>query len=505
MMIENIPPELYEAFSQKEIGYSILIKGNAGVGKSTFALSLLAIFAEFEPIYISTRVAPRSVYSQFPWIKDQLKEENILDATRTYLPPIGSPKELKTHILRTIRFSDTPEFLKILYDKVEKNSRTGISTIVVIDSWDAITGLSGQKSEEWETVLTEFVRQMNIKLILISEHTTNSFLDYTVDGIITLKDNDTDDRILREMEINKIRSIERRQKRYYFTLYNNEFKYSKSYVENRYDFNGLANGNISGGWWKPIESNNRNLYSLGNTEIDKLYLGGLKSSSLNLWEIESDVPLSAFSNIMIPLVCNFISKGFGTIIYSIDGLNSRFIDKNKLFIHLNMEQISKNVRYLVEELPYEKKNISADIRPYVVPFSFKNFENTFTDIYNELAEKSSFKPVLSVVSYDFLTLQDSSFYSREIHNHLKFVRNYNVIEIGIVNQMMGGLPSQNRGGFEKDVIKEISYFFDTHMKMVFRNNAIFVYGIKPYSGMYWLNFEYSSKSPLPNIKLVPMV
>jgi hypothetical protein len=208
---------------------------------------------------------------------------------------------------------------------------------------------------------------------------------------------------------------------------------------------------------------------------------------------------------MIPLLCNFVSKGFGSIIYSIDGLNSRFIDKNKLFIHLNMEQISKNVRYLVEELPYEKKQVSEDIRPYVVPFSFRNFENTFTDIYNELAEKSSFKPVLSVVSYDFLTLEDSTFYSREIHNHLKFVRNYNVIEIGVVNQMMGVSASQNRTGNEKDVIKDISYFFDTHMKMVFRNNAIFVYGIKPYSGMYWLNFEYSSKSPLPNIKLVPMV
>ena len=71
--------------------------------------------------------------------------------------------------------------------------------------------------------------------------------------------------------------------------------------------------------------------------------------------------------------------------------------------------------------------------------------------------------------------------------------------------MMGGLPSQNRVGFEKDVIKDISYFFDTHMKMIFRNNAIFVYGIKPYSGIYWLNFEFSPKSPLPNIKLVPMV
>ncbi|MHA1730221.1 MAG: RAD55 family ATPase [Promethearchaeota archaeon] len=505
IQIENIPTELYEAFEQKDIGYSLLIKGNAGVGKSTFALSLMSVFTDTEPIYISTRVAPNSVYSQFPWIAGCLKKENILDATRTYLPPIENPRELRTHILRTIRFSDAPEFLKILYDKIEKNKQKGNKTIVVIDSWDAIIGTSEKKSQDWETILTEFVRQMNVKLILVTEQNKNTFLDYIVDGIVILKDIETDERILREIEIKKIRSIERRQKRYNFTLYNNEFCYCKSYIEHRYDYYNSKSNNLQlNNGWTPIESGNNNLFSTGSSEIDKLYQGGLKTSTLNLWEIESEVPLSAFSNIMLPLLCNFISKGFGTIIYSVDGLNSRFIDKNKLFIHLNTEQISDYVRYLVEIRFNKQISRENDIRPYVVPFHIKDLEKTYTEQYTILTEKTSFKPVLSIMGYDFLTL-GSSVFSTEVFNHLKFVRNYNVIEIGILNQMNRFAGYSEKKRYEKSNIEDISYFFDTHMKMIFKNNAIFVYGIKPNSGIYWLKFIQNSETPLPKISLIPMV
>jgi len=87
-----IPPEIIEAFKLKDTGYNILLKGKAGAGKTTFALTLLDVFKEYEPIYLSTRVAPMSLYSQFPWLKKKrLKTENIIDATRTYIPPANRP------------------------------------------------------------------------------------------------------------------------------------------------------------------------------------------------------------------------------------------------------------------------------------------------------------------------------------------------------------------------------------------------------------------------------
>ncbi|MBD3352559.1 MAG: hypothetical protein GF364_13810 [Candidatus Lokiarchaeota archaeon] len=497
--IGNIPAEIYEAFEQKDYGYSLLVKGNAGVGKSTFAFTLLSSLSNIEPIYISTRVAPNSLYSQFPLIKEKLKEENILDATRTYIPPVDSSKKLKTHLLRTIRFADTPEFLKIVYDKVEECN----NPVIVIDSWDAVIGSNSRdKIQEWETMLTEFVRQLKIKLLLITETSDKSFLDYIVDSIITLVDAETNGRTLREVTINKVRGIERRQKRYTFTLYNNEFKYCNAYFQPSMVLNSKHYKSKS---WNVIRSENENRFSTGNSEIDRLYHGGLRTSTLNLWEIESNVPLSAGSEIFLRMVCNFVSQGLGTIIYSMDGVNSRFIDKNKLFFHLSMEDIGANIRYMVEDIPNVKDK--TEIRPYVKKFQLKNFVETFADTYTFLAEKTSFKPVLSIISYDFLKFMgDASDISNEIYNQLKFVRNYNIIEIGIVNQLSNVTHAPDISPVRRNFsLENISYFFDTHMKMIYNNNAIFIYGIKPCSGMYWLKFINDPSDLMHRIELIPMV
>ncbi|MHA1562817.1 MAG: gas vesicle protein GvpD P-loop domain-containing protein, partial [Promethearchaeota archaeon] len=147
-----IPPEIIEAFKLKDTGYNILLKGKAGAGKTTFALTLLDVFKEYEPIYLSTRVAPMSLYSQFPWLKKKrLKTENIIDATRTYIPPANRPDPdgslMKAHLMRTIRFSSIPEFLKIVYEKIAQYE----NPIIVIDSWDAIMGQEGDNKENIET------------------------------------------------------------------------------------------------------------------------------------------------------------------------------------------------------------------------------------------------------------------------------------------------------------------------------------------------------------------
>jgi len=498
--VDNIPVEVFESLTQREIGYSLLIKGNAGTGKTTFALTLLSIIQDAEPIYISTRVAPQSLYVQFPWIQDILKDQNIMDATRTYFPPVENPEELKTHLLRTMKFKDAPEFLKIVYDKISEYEHA----TVIIDSIEAIVGSSVNRNQEWETILTEIVRQMNIKLIIISEQVESSFLDYIVDGIVTLHDNELDNRVLREIEINKIRGIERRQRHYSYSLYNNEFMYCSPYFE----INNLQSiETLKVKKWKVIEpSANHGVYSTGNPEIDQLYHGGLQAKSLNLWEIDSDVPLSAFSHVIVPLICNFVTQNMGTIIYTAEGINSRFIDKNKLFIYLEMDRIRKYVRYLVESFGEERLDKKYEVLPYVVPFAPSEFKQQFTKSYVELAELSQYQPIISIMGYDFLNLRDQSFseLSSEFYNHLKFVRNYNSIEIAIVNRLSAGTDSSVNSP-QRRFVENISYFFNTHIKMIYKNNVILVYGIKPFSGIWWMKMEPVKSQPLAKLSLIPMV
>ena len=217
----SIPPEIIDTFKKTGLGYSWLVKGQAGVGKTTFALSLLHYFKKYEPIYLTTRVAPASIYAQFPFLEGRLKDFNILDATRTYIPPVNQPERMKDHLNNTLRFSSVPDFLKIIYEKVAQYE----CPVIVIDSWDAIVGHSNDDRKNIETLLTEYIRNTNAKLIFIAESDEISLLDFIVDGILTLKDESVAGRTLRTLEINKIRAVERRQKAYAYTLFNNQFHY----------------------------------------------------------------------------------------------------------------------------------------------------------------------------------------------------------------------------------------------------------------------------------------
>ena len=192
----------------------------------------------------------------------------------------------------------------------------------------------------------------------------------------------------------------------------------------------------------------------------------------------------------------------GTIIYTAEGINSRFVDKNKLFVYLPMEKIRKYVRYLVESIGDERLDKKYEVLPYVVPFSPSEFKEQFSKQYVALGEESSYSPILSVIGYDFLNLRDQSFseLSSEFYNHLKFVRNYNSIEIAIVNKLSTGNDDTPQQRF----IENISYFFNTHMKMIYKNNVILIYGIKPFTELWWCKLEPIKNQPLAKISLIPL-
>ncbi|MHA1818973.1 MAG: RAD55 family ATPase [Promethearchaeota archaeon] len=508
---KNIPPEIYEIFIQNDIGYSLLVKGTPGAGKTTFALTLISMLKNTKTFYISTRISPESIYKQFPWIKKFLKEENILNATKTFIPPLDNLLDFKNHIKNTINFNNIQDFLKNIFNKILALGDPR-GSILIIDSWEAIIGQNNADECNWETYLTELVRSLGIKLILISESYKKSVLDYIVDGIIYLKDNEEiHNKILRELEISKIRTIERYQKYYNYTLFNNEFRYcEKYYIKANHQMpldNTLNQKSIilEKQLIYPKKKGNTFYYSTGTQDLDWLYQGGLTLGSLNLWELESDVPLYAISNLIIPIIYNFIKINSGVIIYSVDGVNSRFIDKNNLFLVLSAEDIENKLRYLVETDLKETHGANAlENRHYVKLFKKDRFNLVFAEEYNKLAEKVSYNPILSIINYDFL----SHYYpylkiTKQFFEHLRFVKSYNLIEIGIINNFKL-FDNQISLYNTEDNINEFSFFFDTHIKIIFRNNSIFIYGLKPSTDIFYVKFEYQKDVFMPIIRLIPM-
>ncbi len=479
--MDRIPDEILEAFSQ-DLGYSLLIKGAAGTGKTTMALEILSIF---EPsIYLSTRVAPSSLFQQFPWLKEKLLPENILDATRTYLPPYHETYAFKTHLKQTLRFGSVPDFLKILYEKVDQYG----SPVIVIDSWDAIAGVQNLEREKTETLLTEFVRQMKVRLILISESVESSFLDYIVDGIITLRDHQVEGRVIRTMELNKIRGIEREQKNYVVTLYNNHFQFVKPLE--------LTHPKKIKPW--VVEKDAEDMFSTGNKDLNVLYGQGLRPGTFNLLEIGYNVPTAAYSPLFLGMVCNFLSQERGVVLQTMEGINSELIDKKRLFLYEEVEKINQYLRILME-----KVTDRDDIRPYIVQIKDDKKQQSFLEVYEELSSLTRFQPVFVGITHDTL-----SFYSNfksvlsSFYDHLRLIKNLNVIELGVINSMDVQIGIE-RASMPASINQDISYVSDTHMKIISVDGAILIYGVKPRTGLYAINYDTSQG--VPKLHLTPVV
>lgn len=481
MAAESIPLEILEAFS-KELGFSLLIKGAAGTGKTTMAFELMSIFEA--PIYVSTRVAPASIFRQFPWIQEKIDPENLLDATQTYLPPYHEVNALKTHIKQTLRFSSVPDFLKILYEKVDQYG----TPLIVIDSWDAVIGKQNEEREKMETLLTEFVRQMKARLILISESTEVCFLDYIVDGIVTFKDQEVDGRVIRSIELNKTRGVARRQKQYVFTLYENHFQYIKPFE--------LQQPRRIRPW--VVEKDPEEFFSTGNRDLNFLFGQGLRPGTLNLLEIGNNVPFQAYSPLFLGIICNFLSQNRGVILQTMEGINSELIDKKRLFLYEEVEKINQYLRILME-----KVSDRNEIRPYIVQVEPENTQEKFIEVYEELSALTRFQPVLAGIIYDTLSFH-SNFKKTltKFYEHLRLIKNLNAIELGIINSSETPMSGQNPSS-SSSINQDISYLSDTYLKIISVHGAILIYGVKPRTGLCAINYDTSEG--VPKLVLKPVV
>lgn len=63
----KVPPILLE-FMRAPGGHSLVVKGDAGTGKTTLALQTIEEMGEEQPdYYLSTRVSDEALFHQFPW------------------------------------------------------------------------------------------------------------------------------------------------------------------------------------------------------------------------------------------------------------------------------------------------------------------------------------------------------------------------------------------------------------------------------------------------------
>ena len=203
---KSIPTEIINLL--EEGGHSLQIKGPAGTGKTTLALVIAKdISSKGNAIYLSTRVSSEQILTQFPWVRDFLEEQNILDAKRCYIT---------SYIRRSGReYTDQPEFLKTINEKIQTSKRRPVT--IIIDSLEALkTNLNISKAESTlETILLELGEKTVTNMLFVSEISGENILDYLVDGLVKLEREIINGRLVRKMYLEKMRA---QSNRYVFLI-----------------------------------------------------------------------------------------------------------------------------------------------------------------------------------------------------------------------------------------------------------------------------------------------
>lgn len=465
-----LPHELQTALNQK-YGYILLIKGSAGTGKTTLALEIMHQLKN--TIYISTRVNPDLLYDQFPWIKQILPEEQIIDATTfESAQPFSLTDEL---FLKSFHIYNLPDFVKIMLSKMKQKSGT-----IVIDSWDAIQILGETRWGKSQPFLANYIinltREKKYNLILIAETDKETYLDYLVDGIVKLeKLKSKGDRLLRQIHLEKLRGVQIKQSTYLFTL--NLGHFGTFLPSNEFEL------------IKPIktppETNNLPQISSGIPPLDKL-IGVMKPGWLNLIEV---APYLGTSNawFLLKFVYQFLSLQRGIIGVPPPGRDyANFTQFLKVWLD-NEEVVDHCLRVIEFEnkMPQDKKISQSNLT------SHAEFFELILKTIKDLEESDVQRPFLIAVSIDHLpfkyNLRDFKGDIPLICNHFKKLGHITLFT------SMSGNPA----------IQHLRNEMDSHYIIDQIHDQPVIYFEKPKSSLYAINYLHP-KGYL-EINLTPIV
>src|SRR5439155_12200752 len=306
--------------------------------------------------YMSTRVSDESLYNQFPWLRERIKQSAMELAGRQFSrtideTPVGTEgatdisfelrirgdrkatdpakrKLQRTELERlegriemgeegdetygkhgegqvaegTLVFdlgSDLPE-IDMAYDAVEKNQPQ--KTLILIDSINALAERYGiHPSKLINTLQKDLVEAGQANVVFILEDSGETKLDYLGDGVVLFQSREHAGRRLRVMTIEKLRGRELRQHKFIYTL---EGARIRAFDIRPTERPGEPNR------WRAVPDRSKNEVSTGNEALDAL-IGGVRRATIVCLELGSGVPSEYVDNLRLALICNFASLGRG--------------------------------------------------------------------------------------------------------------------------------------------------------------------------------------------------
>lgn len=454
----QMPEELMQFI--KRDTYSLLIKGVAGTGKTTLALTILkTLGSKNNFFYISTRISPKQLFQYYPWLNDfvakfKTKGANV-DSENEVVPSFEDAR------------LDEPESL---FERITNQLMDIKSPVIIIDSWDAIASFMDREARlNNERVLQTWRERAGAKLIFISEHPADTTLDFLVDGIVELKQSYHNDVKVRQIFMLKLRGIRINRPSYIYTLENSIFRSFAPYRSITFQPRKRTTADA-------LEIATGDYVRSGFHVLDAALGNGFPRKGLVLLELDSRMNMTVAMAFLERIVSNFVSNGNPVLFQPFDWID-----------------LSTIMRFFEPSMPVSKKNLfkilragkTSKISDNIISLGKNQGSDPLLAAILKMKQKHPDKLLLNIMWTDVMQrLYGANGVRSGMKNILSNMRVNADLSIAVVRYSQG------------DVLELLSEISDVRLRFIMINETLFLQSLVPSSALYSMVFNEKSELSL---------
>src|SRR2546425_11527974 len=451
-------------------GNVLLIQGPPGAGKTTLALELLQRAkatrmgrTEIPParLYVPSRVPPNKLRKHFPWIHEM--HDPFSKKTSSDRPIEGSAE---------IRVSEPDD----VFNKILTLKRSRLRGLMVIDSWEGVLRNTSEDGRRMiESAILSDPDDNRVGVVLVSEGGRVGDLTNLVDGIVTLSSSEVDGRRMRTIVVNKLRGLRVKSDRALFSL-------------DKGKFNLLANTQFESDSSKrphilsPVP-HTESFFSTGSQDLDNMLKGGIRKGSSILIDVNNTVPTMGVRLLLRIINANFINQGGSSFIVPFSTLSSDNVAESLRPI-VGETTFNERVRIMEynHELPEEKWRVPLKGNP------LDDF-TLFGKIWKEVETDSS-SIILAIDLDKLVQVYGDNLMLPSLANLGASIRDAGAVTLAVASE-----PNKIREAFLRTA--------DYYLKIESINDTMVIYGIKPFTNVYGVEFAFDRG--YPSLRLTEIV
>jgi KaiC/GvpD/RAD55 family RecA-like ATPase len=454
-------PEDLMHFIQRDT-YSLLIKGFAGTGKTTLALTILkTLGSKNNFFYISTRISPKQLFQYYPWLNDFVEQFKLKSGS------VASDHEVMPSF-EDARL-DEPESL---FERITNQLMDIKSPIIIIDSWDSIASFMDREARlNNERVLQTWRERAGAKLIFISEHPADTTLDFLVDGIVELKQSYYNNVKVRQIFLLKLRGIRINRPSYIYTLENSMFRSFVPYRPIKFEPRKRIKADAL-----ELAAGDHHIRS-GFPVLDTALGSGFPRKSLVLLELDSHMNMAITVAFLERIVSNFISTGNPVLFQPFDWID-----------------VSTIMQFFEPSMPAGKKSLfkilwtgktNNKISNNIISLGKSRGSDPLLAAVLKMKQKHPDKLLLNILWTDVMQrLYGAKRVRNEMKSILSNVRANADLSIAVIRYS------------QEHVLGLISEISDVRLRFMMINDTLFLQSLVPSSTLYSLVFDEGSEVSL---------